>query len=434
MADNNQNTGKKRGRPKTPRKVKRVMFQNRKKTEKTVQLLNSIQLPTTNKFAALQTSDDANAMEHDQLNQTTTNTKKTSIPPIVITDHTTDVQAILKELALENCNLKINSIGRKILPNTADEKKKIEECLKTKNIYFYTHPDKNEKVFKIILSGLPQVDVKHIEESLKAQNVTPTKITMFNTQSKSKLYLIHFNAEQVNKKTLDGIKYVYHHVIKWQVYKPKRTGATICMRCCTYGHAQRSCFRYIVCMLCAGEHLTSACTVHKKGENTNNAFTCYNCKSANLSHNHKANDVKCPFRAKYEMARNNMRNKTTPSQHTQTNTARYTQAPSPPPLRSSYADSMRTATSSSSRTYTNAAATNNTQSQARTHTNTGARSNNIPSYSNNNNIDSANVNNNLWSFDECANILFDSIERLQKCTTKMEQLLVITDLLKHACK
>lgn len=281
----------------------------------------------------------------------------------------------------------------------------------------------------MVLSGLPQIDVKHIEESLIAQNVTPTKITMFNTLSKNKLYLIHFNAEQVNKKKLENIKYVYHHVIKWQAYKPKRTGATICMRCCTYGHAQQSCFRYIVCMLCAGEHLTSECTVHKKGENTNNIFTCFNCKSANLSHNHKANDVNCPFRAKYEIARNNVRNKPTPSQHTQANTARYVQAP---PLRSSYADNMRTTTSSSSRTYSNA--TNNTQSQTRTHTNTGARSNNTQSHSNNINNDNVNVNKNLWSFDECANILFDSIERLQQCTTKLEQLKVITDLLKHACK
>lgn len=393
---------------------------NRKKYE----LLHSIQLPTSNTFAALDNEMDT----HDQ--QTTTIAKKTSISPIVVTDHTTDVQAMFSELNLEKCNLKIISIGRKIFPSTAEEKEIIEKHLKTKNVDFYTHPGKSEKVFKVVLSGLPQVDVKVIETDLTAQKVTPTKITMFNTESKNKLYLIHFNAEQVNKKTLEAIKYVYHHVIKWQPYKPKRSGATICYRCCTYGHAQSGCFRYSVCMLCAGAHLTSACTIHKKGDKSNStSFACFNCKSAKLQHDHKANDVSCPFREKYEIARNKARTKTTTNNRSQANTTSFVQARAPPPLRVSFADSMRTASSTSSRIHTNATATNNTQPHARANIN--ARSSYPSTHSNDNNT---NVNNNIWSFEECSNILFDSIERLQKCESKFEQLKVIADLLKYACK
>lgn len=96
MADEPPSTRKRRRRIYVSRQYSNKTNQNTNR--KKVQLLNSIQLPTTNKFALLQTSDDAMDTQ-DQQNQTTTNTRKTSIPPIVVTDHTTDVQAILKELA-----------------------------------------------------------------------------------------------------------------------------------------------------------------------------------------------------------------------------------------------------------------------------------------------------------------------------------------------
>lgn len=407
MADNVNN--KKRGRP-------RILV----KKKRNVQFLNSLQLPTSNRFSALSDSD--NAMQTDEAQQ---QAKKSSISPIVVTDHQTDIQKILIPLEV-NFNLKLNSVGRKFFPATSVDKKKIIDKLNKEKISYFTHPEKDSKAFKVILSGLPQVDTVLIKSSLAEQNLTPTKITMFNTNSSNKLYLLHFDASQVNKKTLDAVKYVYHHVITWLPYKPKRNGPTICLRCCMYGHGIQSCARYVVCMLCAGEHLTKDCTTHNNN-NTNTIFACFNCKSANLPHNHKANDVNCPFRLKYETARNNARNKTrTPiNQRSQANTTRLAPAPTPPPLRTSFADSLRTQTASSSHT-----ATTHTQSQA--HSNT--RFNNTSSRSTTNDNVNNNPSSNLWSFDECAEILFSSIEQLQQCQNKLEQLKVIANLLKHACK
>lgn len=295
--------------------------------------------------------------------------------------------------------------------------------LHEKKIEFYSHPEQNSKSFKVILSGLPQVDTKCIEESLKEHTHV-----MFNTQSQMKLYLLHFDAEIVNKKTLDAVKYVYHHVVIWLPYKPKHKSPTQCMRCLMYGHGILSCNRYTVCMLCAGDHLTKDCKTHNNNskDNTNVVYTCFNCRSANLPHTHKANDASCPFRLKYEQARTNARNKTSNirqkannnnnnNQRTQQNTNRLPnvtrQTNNTSSARTSYADTMRTATASTSRTQFNTTTTSSKQSQS-----------------------TANPNDSLWSFDECANILFDSIEKLQSCTSKMEQLKVIANLLKHACK
>lgn len=357
-----------------------------------------------------------------QTGETEEKAKKTIIAPIVVTEHESDVYSLLKEKQIE-CNIKLNSVGRKIFVNSVEDKKKIIEIFKEKKMNFYSHPENNTKSFKVILSGLPQIDTTLIVEGLKEHKIAPTNVIMFNTKSVSKLYLLHFDAESVNKQMLNEIKYLYHHVITWLPFKAKRKGPTQCMRCLMYGHGISSCSRYTVCMLCAGTHLTKECTTHNG--NTNTDFKCFNCLSANIQHNHKANDVNCPFRMEYEQARSNARNRTSNYKNAQSDTHRqqtHTKTTRPPPTptsQKSYADAARGATASSSRTQSNPRTTTHNQSQARS----------TP----NDNFD-AGPSSNLWSFEECANLLFDSIEKLQKCKTKLDQLKVIANLLQHACE
>lgn len=370
--------------------------------------LNRIQVPTSNRFATLATDD--NAMQTDQSQQD----KKSHIAPIIITDHETDLQTLFQELAVD-CHTKIISVGRKIFPTSAEHKMKIIESFKTKNIGYFSHPEKDNKTFKVILSGLPEINLELINTSVMEQlKVQPTNITMFDTKSTSKLYLLHFNAAQANMKTLQEVKYVYHHVIKWLPYKPKRKGPTQCYACLMFGHGAAQCHRFNACMLCAGEHLTKDCKTHANKENV--IFKCFNCMSAKIPDNHKANDANCPFRQKYEVAINNARNKSKPKQNTQLNSlqsttlATHTQQKTSD--RPSYADTTRAATASTSRSNINFE-TNRRSSIMSTN--------------------SANISNNLWSMAECTNLLFKSIEKLQKCKTKLEQLQVITELLHHAC-
>ena len=368
--------------------------------------LNKIQVPTSNRFATL----DDNAMQTDQVQHE----KKQFIAPIIITDQETDIQAILSQLNVD-CNTKITSIGRKIFPTSNDHKSKIIESFKAKNIGFFSHPEKDNKIFKVILSGLPEINTQLIIDSVTEQlKVQPTHIVMFDTKSTTKLYLLHFNAAQANLKTIQEVKYVYHHVIKWLPYKPKRKGPTQCYACLMFGHGQGQCHRFSACMLCAGAHLTKDCTTHINNKNA--VFKCFNCASAKIPDNHKANDANCPFRQKYELAINNARSKNKPKHKTQQNTnqsaepAIQTQRQSSD--RPSYADYARAATTSTSR--------------SRYNSETNRRSSIMST-------NSVNISNNLWSMAECTNLLFKSIEKLQNCTTKLEQLKVITELLHHAC-
>lgn len=333
-----------------------------------------------------------------------------------MTDHQTKIQSITDILKIK-CVIKITSIGRKVFFDNADDKHKFIEHLKSTKVLFFTHPDDSHKIFKAILSGLPEIETKVIDECLlKEHGLTSTKTVMFNTTASSKLYLCHFNKSDVNMKNLNNVRSVYHHIVKWLAYKPKRSAPTQCLKCLMYGHGLNNCNRFAVCMLCSGNHLTKVCTVIKD-DTTNPKYKCFNCKSADLPHDHKANDPNCPFRAKYEAskeyARN--RNKKPPLQprnntltHTMTN-QRFIPAPTPPPFNHVSFAAVAAQPDTNSRTHTSA-----------------SNSSNMFTGQNNN-------NNGLWTFNEVANLLLDSINELQQCKSKLDQLKVITNLLQHAC-
>lgn len=377
--------------------------------KQSITLTDRIKVPLSNKFNILDLdTEESNEIQHKQ-----------KISPIVVTDINTDINKIITELKLI-VETKIVSIGKKIFAKSAEDKEKIIAEFTKNNINFFYHPD-SKKIFKAVLTGLPIVETNEIINSLKhTYNVTALKVSMFNTKAASKLYLCHFDKSEINMKTLNTIKVVYSHIIKWQAYKPKQQTLTQCYRCSMYGHGASTCVRYTVCMLCAGEHLTKECTVIKP-DTQNAVFKCFNCLSNNLPHSHKANDIQCPFRAKYSATRENMKSKnrksTSPTNMNNNNNNiytnnehRYERAPQPEPMKLSYAA---------------AAALTNTQSKP-THTTKS-------SSSNQNTFSNVDDNNNLWSFAEVSQIMLQCISELKQCQSKFDQLTVIANMLHHAC-
>lgn len=266
--------------------------------------LNSFDIPTSNKFSAL---------SEDDNNITDLTPKQVKLAPIVVTNKETNIQTLLTKLKI-TCDIKIVSIGKIFFVNSPEDKIAIINELKTNKIDHYSHPDVTNKIFKVILSGLPEVETKEIEEELsRTHNFTPIKITMFKTNSQNKLYLCEFNKGEVNMKKINTVKTVYHHIIKWQKFKPKRAGPTQCMRCLMFGHGISSCSRFLACARCGQNHLTRDCTVITS-ETKNPAYRCFNCASADLPFRHQATDPVCPFRAKYmasvESARSKNKNQT----------------------------------------------------------------------------------------------------------------------------
>lgn len=384
----------------------------RKRKQNKNDFLKSIQVPLNNRFQPLD-EDDNNIAESESP------PLKHTISPIVVTDHNTDISKITKELKI-TCQLKLLSVGQKIICESVDDKKSLSKFLVEKKINFYSHPENDSKLFKVVLSGLPELPIDNITDSLKSQhNVTPIKIILFNTNSPNKLYLCHFNKNDVSMKSLNTIKIVYHHIIKWLPYNPKHKGPTQCYRCCMYGHGASTCNRYNACLLCAGNHLSKDCTI---SNTANPVFRCFNCVSAKLPHDHKATDIACPFREKYELARNNAKAKNTSKPKTNTRNSgpyinNYVIAPTPPPLTKTFASQI----SSSSQT-------NHSRSQP--HTSTSASQ--YTHQTSNQNY--SNQSNDLFSINELTDILLNSINELEKCNSKLDQLRVIANILRNVCK
>lgn len=391
--------------------------------------LNSIQVPLTNKFDALDEDDDNIAESESPPPQ------KQTVSPLVVTDHSTNIEKIVTDLNIK-VQLKLQSIGRKIICSSTEDKEKLSTALKASKINFYSYPESNNSIFKVVLSGLPVIDTKIIEQSLKTEyDITTIKIIMFKTNSPNKLYLCQFDKSVVDLKLLNTIKSVYHHIIKWVPYKPKQNSPTQCYRCCMYGHGASSCNRFLVCLLCCGKHEAKDCP-QSKAETP--AYRCFNCVSAKIPHEHKANDPNCPFRAKYELARNAAKNKTKPTKQSHTpNNQQFKNAAPPPPMKVSFASHFRQQSHAQS-THSTAstpkqAASSSTQQHSQTQSQSTPHRQQQPKRQPNQH-QQENVNNDLFTFNEIADILFNSIEDLQKCTSKLEQMRVIANMLRHACK
>lgn len=380
-------------------KSRKVKFKTNKKDKID---LNAIQVPLSNKF---------NLLDEDN-GDMVTDPKPPKVAPIIVTDLSANLQEILSKLEL-SCDMKLMSIGRKVIPQSPEDKIKIIAALKTAQVNFFSHPDAASGSFKAVLSGLPEIPTEEIVSCMQTMyEITPTKVIMFNTKAYNKLYLCNFDKSNINMKVLRAVKTVYHHIVTWLPYRPKRTGPTQCYRCCMYGHGISSCNRYAVCMLCSGNHTMSECNAQSTD---NPVFKCFNCSSAKLKHDHKANDPNCPFRAKYETSRDNARTKhkpkTTTNRQTPTNTPSHTNnvhqfkcAPTPPLLTQSYANAVQS--NNGTQMYLDASASTHTPPH---------QSNNV-----------------LWTFAEVTTLLFNSINELNQCKSKLDQLKVIANLLQHA--
>lgn len=335
----------------------------------------------------------------------TDNSKKSKKPsPIIVTENLNDIDKVIKTLKI-NYRKKIIGVGVKIFTDTAVDKKAIEDSLRTSKTGYYTHPEATNKIFKAVISGLPDIDTEEIKRNLETSHaLKPQKIIKMG-KFDTKKYLVHFNKDETNMAALNKISVIYNHIIKWIPYQYKNRGPTQCYRCSMYGHGANFCHRRQICFLCSGDHDMTVCRMKasqpNSPANTQTLYRCFNCANNGLPHNHKASDKSCPFRVRYLEVKEKMRSLKT----NERKNVIYREAPIPPPLTKSYA-----ATAASG-----------------THPNS---MHNTPAV----NLAAQTSVNDLWSFEEVTEILFNSISELQKCSTKLDQLKVISTLLSHACK
>lgn len=267
----------------------------------------------------------------------TDNTKKVKQPsPIIVTENLNDIDKVIKTLKI-NYRKKIIGVGVKIFTDTAEDKKTIEDSLRTNNTGYYTHPEASNKLFKAVISGLPDIDTEEIKRNLETSHALKPQKVIKMGKFDTKKYLVHFNKDETNMAALNKITVIYNHIIKWLPYQHKIKGPTQCYRCSMYGHGANFCHRRQICFLCSGDHDMTACRLKASQLNnttsTQNEYRCFNCANNGLSFNHKASDKTCPFRVRYLEVKERMRSVKT----SERKKVAYREAPKPPPLTKSYA-------------------------------------------------------------------------------------------------
>lgn len=274
-------------------------------------------LHTRNRFSPLEQDEEmidwneSDAPHVQREKSTTTKTRISKPPPIKITDdkfNQASIKTYTTELNISAYQSKNMSIGIKIEMDKKEDYDKFIAKLIADKISFFTHRDKDQKEFKVVLSGLPKIETNIVVDELKKCNITATSVSELTTKNVNPnycLYLLQFSKNDVTLAQLRKIRAIDHVIVDWKPFISRNKGPTQCRNCSMLGHGAQNCHRTPACMLCAStDHVAADC---KFKESSSDAFVfkCFNCAAKKLNNtNHNANDPRCPCRNEYLEIRN----------------------------------------------------------------------------------------------------------------------------------
>lgn len=376
---------------------------------------NNARISTHNRFSTLQhydtEMDDWNDVNHPT-NSTNTAPKNKIFrpPPIKITDerlNIVNIKEYITELGITSFQTKGTSIGIKIDLEKKEDHVTLADKLKADKFAFFTHSASDQKLFKVVLSGLPTIDPSIISNELKRFNINASSVSELSTKNPNPnhcLYLVQLPKNDVTLGQLRKIRAIDHVIVEWKPFQPRNKGPTQCKRCAMLGHGAQNCHRKEACLICAStNHVADNCPFK---EETSKAFVfkCFNCASKNLTNTkHKASDPNCPSRAEYLEIRNKINHRNTiRSNRQKQNFNAFNLKENNFPNLSKNADF---------------AASNQSIG---------------PSYADR--VKTSPVNTELYSMEELSEILYTTVDELMACTSKGQQLKVLFKLLSDAFK
>lgn len=233
--------------------------------------------------------------------------KKDPTPPPVIVKklNIKQLSDILKDLSVDqqNINIKLTQHGTKIYVKQSSDFKVLKNFLIEKEVEFYTHQLKEEKLNKFVLYGLPNFEISEIENELKSKNYFPVEIKKLNIKNSRyenhTNYLCYFKkSDQVRLRDLREIKSIFQVIVHWNYYSHRPNDVTQCSNCQGFGHGTRNCHLQPICVKCAGGHKSKECPLDNErdenGKIPDRRLFCHHC-----THHHTANYNKCVKRLEF---------------------------------------------------------------------------------------------------------------------------------------
>ena len=185
-------------------------------------------IPTSNSFAPLYEAstqmDDSNILADEDLTQ---QIKPHKTAPIVVVDsNPTALQNFLCiNIPSKKFELKIMSIGIRIFIPSHDEYEKAMVALRANHFKFYKYHTTDTRPIKIVLYGLPDMDVDSLRKTLQESNILPIEIKKLNLRQKQfndqAIYLLHFKPASVKLADLRNIIQIGFLRVRWDKYHPR---------------------------------------------------------------------------------------------------------------------------------------------------------------------------------------------------------------------
>lgn len=349
--------------------------------------------------------------------------KEPKLPPITLTD--ISMNQVCKEMTRlqiqeGDFQFTINQAGIKLFIKSSDKYNLIKNHFAEANIKFYTHSLKENQKIKIVLYGLPDIDLNEVKKMLAVENLNPTDIKKMTIKYKKFNghcnYLLYFDkSSNVKISDVRQIRALNYCIVKWQFYSKHSVGPTQCSNCQRFGHGANNCYLSPKCLKCSEDHKTNEC-VHNfigppisatdlKRKIPQEKVKCSNCHKA-----HTANYKGCEERILYQKRLEVMRNRNRKIQNNQNPTNSFLFKDSPDLYNANFP-------SINNNRSLNSPAWNTHKQNPYTIYSKAFESST-----------SVHQNNDLFSPMQCMTIFNEFLEKLNNCKNKKNQLQVIAEI------
>lgn len=253
-------------------------------------------VPTSNSYSRLPV-DQVTQLPEPLRNAVTRRKNPGRVPPIVIAIQDDWTHAKIKD-TIEKYDKKfhLQYKGRNrvaVQCYSPEAHQTVKEGLQAEKIPYHTFTRKDEKMYKVVIRGLPEYFEDTLAEELSIIGFKEAKITKLvspmRQASPCPPFLVQLPAGTDISK-FRQIKYIGNCVVEIRRFKSNSTAGTQCFRCQHFGHTSRNCNLPPRCVKCTELHPTKDCP--KKDRVV--PARCCNCQEE-----HPANFFKCTERQKY---------------------------------------------------------------------------------------------------------------------------------------
>lgn len=181
----------------------------------------------------------------------------------------------------------------------------IRAALKKQNVFHYSHPAGGGKQKRFVLYGLDKQNPDDIKLELAEKGIQPKSINcMFTNKPRFPgqcNYVLYFEGtSSITLSQLKDIRVVNYTMVSWANYKAKQSGVSPCRHCCLFGHGATNCSMPARCIVCAGNHVFTECKyILAKHAGGHSSIHPRHIKCANCGLNHTATFKDCKTRLDY---------------------------------------------------------------------------------------------------------------------------------------